>query len=266
MSAYFLLIIYLLLNLLKFSLQYYDMKFGHIFMNYYNNTDCIGQPVQIVNYSIEDKEVLYVLNNASNIVSYPYSFDFFSTTIYYSFTEDKYEEDDDSRRSFFCNGLCYARQNGADILVGSFVQLAPDYQEESKKSKYYSCVFNNIIKNATIKLDKYSDKHCKTKLDDYSAEFYGNQSCWPYTNFSYRPLYFEDDGKRLYYHLYKSSNDCTSDHYEYFDFNGYYFECDNKCYQDKNDPNLYYKCEFNSAKNEIIFNILYLLFFMIIFI
>jgi len=193
----------LLLNVIKISLQYYDMKFGHIYMNYYNTTDCVGPPIQNVTYSVENETVLYVLNNASNIVAYPFSFDFFSTTIYYSFTEGKDDDDeDDSRRAFLCNGLCYARRENTDILVGSYVELAPSYEEEGKKLRYYSCVFNNIIQNATIKLDKYSDKHCKTKLENDSNVFDGNQSCWTFDNYSYRPLYFEDDGKRIYYHLY----------------------------------------------------------------
>ena len=255
----------LLLNVIKISLQYYDMKFGHIYMNYYNTTDCVGPPIQNVTYSVENETVLYVLNNASNIVAYPFSFDFFSTTIYYSFTEGKDDDDeDDSRRAFLCNGLCYARRENTDILVGSYVELAPSYEEEGKKLRYYSCVFNNIIQNATIKLDKYSDKHCKTKLENDSSVFDGNQSCWTFDNYSYRPLYFEDDGKRLYYHLY-NSKDCISSHYEYFDYNGFYFECDKGCYQDKNDPNKYYKCEFNSGKNMHMINILYLVLLIFIY-
>ena len=262
----FLFLIYLLFNILNISLEYYDMKFGHIFMNYYEQKDCVGPPNKTIVYSIEDDDVLYVLNNASNIVSYLYSFDFFSTTIYYSFTEGEDDEDDDSRRGLLCNGLCYARREGTDILVSPFEELAPDYLEESKASMFYSCVFNNIIKNATIKLEKYSDKRCKTKLDSDSGTFLGNQSCWPLGNYSYRPLYYEDDEERIYYHLYESSNDCTSTHYEYFDYNGYYFECDNECSQDKNDPNLYYKCQFNSAKNKYILNIFLLIFFTFILI
>ena len=257
----------LLLNVIKISLQYYDMKFGHIYMNYYNTTDCVGPPIQNVTYSIENEKVLYVLNSASNIVAYPFSFDFFSTTIYYSFTEGEDDDDeDDSRRAFLCNGLCYARRENADILVGSYVELAPSYEEEGKKLRYYSCVFNNIIQNATIKLDKYSDKHCKTKLENDSSVFDGNQSCWTFDNYSYRPLYFEDDGKRIYYHLYTNTSDCVSTHYEYFDYNGFYFECDKGCYQDKNDPNKYYKCEFNSGKNMHMINILYLVLLIFTFI
>ena len=60
----FLFLIYIF-NLLNFSFEYYDMKFGHIFMNYYpeNSPDCTGPYRQVV-YSIEDEdeEKLYFLN------------------------------------------------------------------------------------------------------------------------------------------------------------------------------------------------------------
>lgn len=266
--AVFFYLIYIL-NIIKFSFQYYDMKFGHIFMNYYNETDCIGVPIKSITYSIEDQKRLYFLNSESIIDDYPYSFDFFSTTIYYSVTEGEEEhEDDDTRRGILCNGLCYARQDGSDILIPSETELAPDYESENQKARYYSCVFNNIIKNATIKLQKFSDKHCKNKLGFDSRNFYGNQSCWKFDNYSYKPLYFEDDGKRLYYHLYNNDSNCISDHYEYYDFNGYYFECDGGCYRDKNDEKKYYKCDFNSAENKYIQNIayFYLIIFIIIFI
>ena len=261
----FLFFIYMLSEI-NFSWQYYDMKYGYFIMQYYNTRDCIGSALQEIKYSIEDQELLYFLNSASNIVSYSFSFDFFSTAIYYSKTEDELEEDDDTRRALLCNGLCYARQKDSDILVPYEVEFAPDYETESEKFKYYSCVYNNIIKNATIKLKKYSDKKCKTQIVDDSSVFFGNQSCWPFANYSYRPLYFEDDGKRLYYHLYNSHNDCTTDHYEYFDFNGYYFECDDKCYSDKNYQGVYYTCEFNTANNLNIIKMLYLylMFFIII--
>ena len=259
----FFLKIYLFFNFFNFSFQYYDMKFGHLFMNYYNNKDCIGSPNKTVSYSIEDNKVLYLLNSQSIVVSRNYSFDFFSTTIYYSSTEDEEDsEDDDTRRGLLCNGLCYKRQEGTDILVDSSTELSPDYEEESEKSQYFSCVYNNIIKNATIKLEKFSDKNCKTKLE--SGEFHGTQMCWNINSYSYRPLYFEDDGKRIYYHLY-NSKDCTSDHYEYFDFNGYYFECDDSCYQDKNNQNHYYKCQFNNSRNKYILNRIHLIIFIIIF-
>ena len=267
----FLFLIYIF-NLLNFSFEYYDMKFGHIFMNYYpeNASDCTGPYRQVV-YSIEDEKKLYFLNKESNIVGYNYSFDFFSTTVYYSRTEDEEEEDDkkdDTRRGILCNGLCYKRIDGTNILEPSEIKFAPDFETEDKISKYYSCVYNNIIKNATIKLLKYSDKNCKNKLEADSGTFRGNQSCWGFNSYSYRPLYFEDDGKRVYYHLYKSHNDCTSNYYEYFDFNGFYFECDDGCYQDKNDPSKYYICEFNNSEIIKISNqiFLYLILFIFIFI
>ena len=262
------LFLFYILNVINFSLEYYDMKFGHIFMNYYQTSDCSGNFNQIT-YSIEDDDKLYFLNNASNIIGYPYSFDFFSTTVYYSRTEDEEEDDeekDDTRRGLLCNGLCYSRKEGTDILQPPETELAPDYETEDKRNKYYSCVFNNIIKNATIKLQKFSDKNCKNKIEADSATFRGYQSCWNFTNYSFRPLYFEDDGKRIYYHLYSDYNDCTSDHYEYFQFNEFYFKCDDGCYQDKIDPNKYYKCEFNSSGNINVFKLifLYLIFFVFI--
>ena len=97
------LFLFYILNVINFSLEYYDMKFGHIFMNYYQTSDCSGNFNQIT-YSIEDDDKLYFLNNASNIIGYPYSFDFFSTTVYYSRTEDEEEDDeekDDTREDFY---------------------------------------------------------------------------------------------------------------------------------------------------------------------
>ena len=263
----FLILIYIL-NLINYSFQYYDMKFGHIFMNYYpeNSPDCTGLYRQVA-YSIEDDKKLYFLNNESNIVGYPYSFDFFSTTVYYSRTEDEEEdgEEDDTRRGILCNGLCYKRIEGTNILQPPKIELAPDFETEDKKSKYYSCVYNNIIKNATIKLQMFSDGKCKNKLTADSGTFRGNESCWSVNSYSYRPLYFEDDGKRLYYHLYRSHNNCTSDYYEYFDYNGFYFECDDGCYQDKNDPSKYYICEFNSSEIIKISNQIFLYLILFIF-
>jgi len=262
MSAFFQKI-YLFFNIIIFSFQYYDMKFGHLFMNYYTAKDCIGEPNKTVSYSIEDEDVLYLLNSESIIVARPFSFDFFSTTIYYSSTEDEEEsEDDDTRRGILCNGLCYKRQEEADILVDSSTSLAPDFDEESENSQYYSCVYNNIIKNATIKFEKFSDKNCKTKIE--SGDFHATDWCWNLGSYSYRPLYFEDDGKRLYYHLYNSKN-CISSHYEYFDYNGFYFECDEGCYQDKNNQKQYYKCQFNSSRNIYILHRLQFIIFIIIF-
>ena len=61
MSAFFQKI-YLFFNIIIFSFQYYDMKFGHLFMNYYTAKDCIGEPNKTVSYSIEDEDVLYLPN------------------------------------------------------------------------------------------------------------------------------------------------------------------------------------------------------------
>ena len=244
------------------------MKFGHIIINYYNNSFCTGNYSQ-TNYSIEDDDKIYILKKESVIVSYPFSFDFFSTTIYYSTNENEEEDDedeDDTRKGILCNGQCYTKKFGDDILIDKGVELAPLYDEEFKLRQYYSCVFNNIIKNATITIERFSDSSCKTAINGEVNTFYGNQSCWDVkANYSFRPLYYEDNNERIYYHAYNLNN-CISEVFSPFIFNENYFTCDLKCRQQKDSNSTYYKCKFSSGKNLFFSKILYLYLILYIFI
>ena len=259
-------------NLFNLSLQYYDMKFGFIYMNYYNNSDCAGRPTHNISYDVEDEDTdkLYFLKKDSVIVSYPFSFDFFSTTIYYSNNENEEEDDEDeeeeenSRKGILCNGLCFALKKDDEILIEKEVVFAPSYIERLQASKYYSCVYNNIIKNATIKIERYSDKSCKTRIQGEHSTFRGNQSCWDVTsNYSYRPLYYEDDKDRIYYHAYNQSN-CESEMFAPFIFNKHYFQCNSKCHQQLDNNNYYYTCQFTEGKYLNALNVIYLYLFIYI--
>ena len=47
---------------------------------------------------------------------------------------------------------------------------------------------------------KYTDNSCKTKVQNETNTFYGNESCWNVAdNYSFRPLYYEDNNDRIYY-------------------------------------------------------------------
>ena len=261
-----------LLNIFLPSLQFYDMKYGYIYMNYYNNSDCAGNYNQI-KYSIEEDKKIYILNKESVIVSYPYSFDFFSTTVYYSIYENKEEDDEDDkdeyvRKGILCNGLCYSKQYGDDILMGKEIEFPPLYDTEFSQKRYYSCIYNNIIKNATIKIERYTDNSCKTKVQNETNTFYGNESCWNVAdNYSFRPLYYEDNNDRIYYHAYNLKG-CKSNVFTPFVLNENYFICDSKCRKPKGNETFYYKCDFTAGENLYVLNslYLYLILYIIIFI
>ncbi len=261
----FIKLFFSLLILIKKSIEYYNLKYGNIILDYYDESDCLGNYSSRVRYPIEDNEELKVLNSEGFVNSYSYDFDFFSSSIIYTDGNGEEDEEEDVyKRSFICNGLCYKRQNNSDILVDPDTILAPDYNEESQDKLYYSCIYNNIIKTATINITMYNnDKKCK--IEEKRLNFTGNESCWNVNeSFSYRPLYFEDENKKLYYHSY-NTEDCTSKYIEYFVINKDYFKCNNECNL-LNDNITYYKCNFQpNSKNIIKLNI-YLLFLFIIFI
>lgn len=238
--------------------NFYMLKYGHIIMNYYEYSECTGNKFDQVVISVpENEEFLTILNNENNIVNYSYFFDYFSSQI--SYTNSTGEDDDDEEgedeniytRAFMCNGNCYTRLDGSDILINPGEEISENkYEELNSKYKGYSCIYNNIIKTATIEIERYSDKKCKNKITDYL--FKGEEYCWKIeNNYSLRPLYYEDGNKQIYYHAY-NSNDCTNKFFEYFTINQNYIKCDKKCNADKTEQGKYYKCKFNANNDNYI--------------
>jgi len=153
----------LLIILFPFSKNFYMLRYGHLLMNYYENMSCIGNFIQI-NYSVPDNEELKILNvNGTDI--FGYSFNYFASQIYYNKRDENEEEESQDGGSFVCNGACYKRAPNSDILVEPDSNHDEnDYEFLSDKYRAYSCIYNNIIKSATIDIVRYSDKKCKNQL------------------------------------------------------------------------------------------------------
>ena len=254
----------LLLILFTFVKNFYMLRYGHLLMNYYNDESCINNFDQII-YSVPDYDELTILKADGNTTNYSYSFNYFASQIYYNNNEDEDEEEDSQDGgSFVCNGACYKRASDSDILLkpyseGNYTQLNDEYRA-------FSCIYNNIIKSATIDIVRYSDKKCKNKLEN-EHHFKGTDFCWKINdNYSFRPLYYEDDEDKIYYHAYNSPN-CTSEFFDYFVLNENYLICNSKCQQGREDSEKFYKCTFKSNKAEFLNknNILFLLLIEIIF-
>ena len=233
---------------------FYNLKYGNIILDYYNTKDCVNNSIdQIIIPTIDDKgkviKTLKVLNSEGELVEYEYSFDFFSSQIYYTNeTGDETEEEKQYiyKSAFICNGLCVKRQANTDILVERDTNVPRFYPEQSDEKQYYSCIYNNIIKSAKITLKTYNSSKCKEGIKAYS--FNGTQYCWPINgNYSLRPLYFEDDNKKIYYHPYNSDH-CTTEKMNFFQLNENYFECDGECHKKRNDNSKSYKCLFKSGE------------------
>ena len=127
---------------------------------------------------------------------------------------------------------------------------------------------NAYSKNATIKIERYTDNSCKTKVQNETNTFYGNESCWNVAdNYSFRPLYYEDNNDRIYYHAYNLKG-CKSNVFTPFVLNENYFICDSKCRKPKGNETFYYKCDFTAGENLYVLNslYLYLILYIIIFI
>ena len=260
--------------LIKKTLAFYNLKYGNIILDYYNTKDCVNNSIdQIIIPTIDDKgkviKTLKVLNSEGEIVEYEYSFDFFSSQIYYTNeTGDETEEEQEYiyKSAFICNGLCIKRQAGSDILVERDTNTPSFYPEQSDEKIYYSCIYNNIIKSAKITLKTYTSNNCKGGMSYY--HFNGTQYCWPLNDsYSFRPLYFEDDNKRIYYHPYNSDH-CTTEKMDFFQINENFFKCDGKCHKNIKDDTTSYKCVFKSGeyinlKKLFLFLYLFLLFEMI---
>ena len=227
------------------------MRYGQLLMNYFNKSDCSGKPSEKVNYSVRNNETIKILNSDNTAENYSYTYDFFSNEIYYTngSVDDigNVEEDSDIYiNGFICNGQCYKRGVGSDILVK--IDFEPneyyDYDTMNEKCKYYSCIYNNIIESATIEVTRYSDKKCKTVVNNYT--FLGSETCWKVeSNYTFKPLYYEDTNDKVYYHAY-NSDDCTSSSFDYFKMDENYLKCDSKCQQNETDKETSYKCKFSA--------------------
>jgi len=255
----------LLIILFPFSKNFYMLRYGHLLMNYYENILCIGNFTQI-NYSVPDNEELKILNANGNESSFGYSFNYFASQIYYNKEDEEEEEESQDGGSFVCNGACYKRAPNSDILVEPDSNYDEKYYESlSDKYKAYSCIYNNIIKSATIDIVRYSDKKCKNQLDD-EYHFTGKDFCWKINEGSFRPLYYEDDEDKIYYHSYKST-DCKSEYFDYFVLNENYLICNSKCQKERTDSEKSYRCTFKSNNTQYLNqnNILFLLLIISIF-
>ena len=262
----FIKLIFSIFTIISKTNEFYDLKYGNIILHYYKQKGCLNQPEKEIVYPVEigGDHNLTVLNNESFPITYSYDFDFFSSEIIYSNeSEEEDEEEDVYKRSFICNGLCYKRFENTDILIDQDNELTPDYEELDEKYKYYSCIYNNIIKTATINITMYNnDKKCKDESE--TLNYNGTEYCWNVNeSYSYRPLYFEDENKKLFYHSY-NTKDCTNENIEYLVINQNYFKCNDECNPLNNFT--YYKCNFEPNSKNIINLKIYLLFLFIIFI
>jgi len=237
------------LILFPFIKNFYSLRYGNILMNYYENEGCINNFSQVI-YPVTEYNELKIIN--SKWYDYlEYSFDYFSSQIYY-YKGDEEEGEDSHSGSFVCTGVCYKRLPDSDILVDfDSVLTNDDYEDYSEKYKAYSCIYNNIIKTATIDIVRYSDKKCKNQLGN-EYHFKGDDFCWAINgSYSFRPLYYEDTDDKIYYHAY-NSNDCKSQYFDYFALNENFLKCNSKCHVDRTDSEKYYKCTFKANKDQFI--------------
>ena len=254
-----------LLILFPFVKNFYMLRYGHLLMNYYENELCINNFSQVI-YPVTEYDELKIINSKW-YDSLEYSFDYFSSQIYYNKGDEEEEEEDSHSGAFVCTGVCYKRLPGSDILVDPDAELTnDDYEDYSEKYKAYSCIYNNIIKTATIDIVRYSDKKCKNKLGN-EYHFKGDDFCWAInSSYSFRPLYYEDNEKKIYYHAYNST-DCKSQYFDYFALNDNYLKCNSKCHEDRTDSEKAYKCTFKANKAQFLNqrNILFLLMIALIY-
>ena len=255
--------IFIIILIFNKTLQYYKLKYGRLIINYYNNEMCVNSINETIEYPISDDEEeneLLVLNEDNLMVRYPFSFDFFASEISYSnSTDDEDDKGDVYKRSLLCNGICNKRQS-SDIILDPETKLVGDYKILSNVYKYYSCIYNNIIKTATVDITFYEDKKCKKKIIN-TTRFNGSDSCWNInvSNYSFKPLYYEDDSKKVYYHSYYT-DDCSSKYIDYFIINDNYLKCDSKCNINKTNKTTSYKCTFKANKGYNIKQKIFLLF------
>ena len=243
--------IFLIIIIIPVSKDFYNLKYGHLYMYYFSNSNCQNDYETLVTYSIPDNEdYIRVLNTESNIVNYSYSFDYFSSQIYYGDSDNEDDEEEAYKSAFVCNGNCYKRKRNSDILVDPDT-ISADYEELNDVYLTYSCSYNNIIQTATIKIERFSEKKCKNKLGE-ELNYDGEQDCWPInSSYSYRPLYYEDTNGHIFYRAYNSTN-CTSENFEYFTINENYIKCNSRCHKDRTDNESYYRCTFKANNDKYI--------------
>ena len=248
---------FLIFILIKKSIEYYNLKYGRLIIYYYNEADCLNNYTDRVSYPINETEEITILNSEGFLKNYSFDFDFFSSSIIYTDGEEDEEDEENEdiyKRSIICNGLCYKRQNDSDIFVSSDTKLALFYDDYSKDRLYYSCIYNNIIQTAQINIITYEDAKCKSKSKSTNNEkFYGSDYCWKFNDsYSFRPLYFEDGDKKLYYHPYETNADCIALEEDFFMINENFLECNSKCHISRKDKNKSYKCTFDANKEQYI--------------
>ena len=266
-----LIILFSIFTIFQKTKEYYSLRYGNIILDYYDSVDCLNKSIDRVLYPVpENRKNITILNSDSELKSYFYSFDFYSSEIKYTNgtgDEDEEEEEYLYKRSFICNGLCLKRYNNSDILVTPDTTFAPSYSELSDNYRFYSCIYNNIIKTATINITRYTDNKCKNKFEDENEHysFNGTELCWNLNaNYSFRPLYYEDTNNQLYYHPYNSS-DCRSNNIEYFTINSNYLICNSKCHKNRIDLNTYYKCTFKDNNGYVLITKKLLIFLLLFF-
>ena len=175
-----------------------------------------------------------VLKEDNSIEAYTFSFYYFSSSISYSNSKGNDDEDDEYtyKRSITCNGICYQRSEHSDIILQPDTDTKSDdnnniYNTLNSVYKSYNCIYNNIIKTATIDINFYEDGKCGNKI--LESKNNGSDICWIIMDdFSYRPLYYEESSKKLYYHSYHTDN-YTSKYIDYFVINEQYMHCNSKC-------------------------------------
>ena len=262
------IILLLILTIISKTKEYYNLKYGNVIVDYFDKEDCINKSIERVLYPVPENPTLTILNKDDELMSYNYDFDFHSNTILYTNgTGDESEEEKEYlyKRTFVCNGICFKRQNNSDILVPPDTSLAPSYEELNDEYQYYTCIYNNIIKSATISIARYTDRKCKNKLgEEDNYQFNGTDLCWKINdNLSFKPLYYEDQNGKIYYHSYNTS-DCTNKGIDYFLINQNYLICDSKCHTNRLDQQTTYKCTFKDNTGYII-NLKIILVFLFIF-
>ena len=264
----------LFLLILK-TYEYYNLGVGKFILNYYDNPNCFNDyteqiiyPIDTYNYSFD--YTLYVLNSEGEVKPYKFYFDFFSSQINYSNDtgEENDEEDEEYiyKRGFVCTGNCIKRPYNSDILLNLDHNSNYNYEYESNRCQYYSCIYNNINKSSIINLTSYKDEDCKNISQmTYNYIFYGNQTCWfLYDELSFRPLYYEKEDKKIYYHPYNSGT-CTDKTLNFVQFNETLLECDKKCHNNEIDGRgISYICIFISGNYINLTKIIIFIFIFII--
>ena len=258
LSLFFYFIFTIFSNFQK-TTQYYTTQYGNITVQYFNDSSCINTENSIYTSFIANETPSitcdyrnYTEENDENcIFILKYKFDFYSSSLkYYLVNKTKFGDDidisdlfdDDEELKdgveagvFTCNTGCYKNGLNTDKFDGF---------TNKKVYNYYSCLYTNIIKSATIKINNYRDKNCENIIGN-TKNYNGSNYCYKENSGSFRLLYYEDRGHRLYYHNYTDNEECKGESYQ---INQNFYKCNNKCNRMEN-RNTYYKCEFKDNKS-----------------